>query len=98
MAVSLRSAPLDGARVRRSDRVVERVVDGELVLYDTARHRVHVMNPTAAWIWRLCDGGHSPAAVVSALVSRYSGVDRATVEADVGEILARFRVEGLLDE
>jgi hypothetical protein len=98
VAVSLRSTPLEAAEVRRSDRVVERVVDGELVLYDTTRHRVHVMNPTAAWIWRLCEGGHSPADIVSALVDRYPGADRATVEADVGEILARFQAEGLLDE
>ena len=33
----------------------------EASVYDWARAQVHALNPTAARVWRLCDGATSPA-------------------------------------
>ena len=39
----------------------------EASVYDWARAQVHALNPTAARVWRLCDGATSPEAIAEAL-------------------------------
>ena len=39
----------------------------EASVYDWARAQVHALNPTAAFVWRLCDGATSPAAIAAAV-------------------------------
>ncbi|MBM3459067.1 MAG: PqqD family protein, partial [Armatimonadetes bacterium] len=36
--------------------VVVQEVDGETLVYDMKRHRVHCLNRAAAALWRACDG------------------------------------------
>lgn len=79
----------------RAPGVVERVVDGELVLYDPARQRVHVLNPTAAFVWARCDGSHAEAEIVEALALQYPD-SRALIEVDVPSVLRGLQAEGLL--
>ena len=80
---------------RRAIRVADRLVDGELVLYDPDEQRLHVLNPTAGLIWRLCDGKHRESDLVATLADRYPR-DRSAIEEDVPRIIERFRTEGLL--
>ncbi len=40
----------------RQDRLVIQPLGDELLLYDTSRDRAHVLNGTAAMVWRLADG------------------------------------------
>ncbi len=40
----------------RSEEIVTRDVDGELLIYDRTRDRAHCLNETAAAVWNLCDG------------------------------------------
>ena len=49
----------------------------EASVYDWARARVHALNPTAARVWRLCDGVTSPGAIAAAL-----RVETGVLEAD----------------
>src|SRR6478735_3931353 len=39
----------------------------EVAVYDAARQRVHALNPTAARVWRQCDGATSPEEMAAAL-------------------------------
>ena len=39
----------------------------EASVYDWARAQVHALNPTAAFVWRQCDGATSPDAIAAAL-------------------------------
>ena len=80
---------------RRAMRIADRLVDGELVLYDPDEQRLHVLNPTAGLIWRLCDGKHQESDLVATLADRYPR-NRAAIEEDVPRIIERFRNEGLL--
>ncbi len=80
---------------RRADHLAERLVDGELVLYDPQRQRVHALNPTAAFVWRACNGQHDEKSIIAELSERYPE-SRQTIEADVTEVLELFRTEGLL--
>jgi hypothetical protein len=80
---------------RRAIRIADRLVDGELVLYDPDEQRLHVLNPTAGLIWRLCDGKHQESDLVDTLADRYPR-SRSAIEEDVPRIIERFRTEGLL--
>ena len=39
----------------------------EASVYDWARAQVHALNPTAARVWRQCDGATSPEAIAAGL-------------------------------
>jgi len=58
------SAPL--ARTDSNDVTVQAIYD-ELVIYDLRRHQAHSLNPTAALVWRWCDGATSPAEMAERL-------------------------------
>ena len=45
----------------RRDGLVIRELNGELLVYDLERHRAHCLNPTAALVFKQCDGRTSPA-------------------------------------
>ena len=79
----------------KADHLAERVVDGELVLYDPQRQYVHALNPTAAFVWRGCDGEHDVASIIAELAELYPG-SRQAIEEDVVEILKQFQASGLL--
>ncbi len=40
----------------RSEEIITKDIDGELLIYDRTRDRAHCLNETAAAIWKLCDG------------------------------------------
>jgi hypothetical protein len=40
----------------RSEGIIRKEVDGELLVYDLERNKAHCLNPTAALIWILCNG------------------------------------------
>ena len=54
----------------------------EASVYDWARVQVHALNPTAARVWRLCDGATSPAAIAAAL-HRETGIAEAEAVVDL---------------
>jgi hypothetical protein len=79
----------------RVEHVTERIVDGELVLYDPHRQFVHALNPTAAFVWRACDGDRDEAAIAAGLSQLYPESSEV-IERDVRETLDLFVSEGLL--
>ena len=40
----------------RTDQIVTKEIDGELLIYDCARDEAHCLNSSAAAVWKLCDG------------------------------------------
>ncbi|MHB1131350.1 MAG: PqqD family protein [Chloroflexota bacterium] len=91
----IRLRPRRAALPCRSPHVTERLVDGELVLYDPQRQRVHVLNATAALIWHLCDGRRDRTAIAASLSARFAA-RRETVTRDVSQILTALWAESLL--
>ena len=43
----------------RSEGIITKEVEGEVLIYDRARDRAHCLNESAAAIWKLCDGRRS---------------------------------------
>jgi hypothetical protein len=81
---------------RRRDAVVERLVEDSLVLYDLHHQRAHVLNTTAAHIWRLCDGTRTVAQVTLDTRVAYPDTSDAVVE-DVEQMIRLFAAERLLE-
>ena len=54
----------------------------EASVYDWARAHVHALNPTAACVWRQCDGVTSPDAIAAAL-HREMGIPEAAAVVDL---------------
>jgi Coenzyme PQQ synthesis protein D (PqqD) len=73
-----------------------RGVAGEVLVLDRAAHQVHQLNATAGFIWQHCDGRHTTAQIVDALVQAFE-VDADTAQAAVRTALRRFAELGLLD-
>ncbi len=69
-------------------------VDGETLVYDTRRNRVHCLSPAAARIWRACDGTRAAADLTAFLdpPAGSSGAAAALVE----ELLARLKKARLI--
>ena len=70
----------------------------EASVYDWARAKVHALNPTAARVWRQCDGATSPHAIAAALHVEM-GVPEAEAVVDLTlRHLARLHLLELPDE
>ena len=66
----------------------------EASVYDWARGQVHALNPTAACVWRQCDGATSPEAIAAVLRVE---LDIPEAEAVVNLTLARLARVHLLE-
>ncbi|HEV3470412.1 MAG TPA: PqqD family protein, partial [Pyrinomonadaceae bacterium] len=63
----------------RSEGLLVRELDGEVLVYDLERHRAVCLNPAAAFVWRRCDGRTDVAGLGRALVEE-SGAAAAPEE------------------
>jgi hypothetical protein len=83
---------------RRRSHVEERRAGEDLVLYDPAGGRLHVLNATAAAIWRLCDGS-LPAPAIAGRFSTDFRVDPGQDPPGDARLLLRSLFEaGLIEE
>ena len=76
----------------------ERQAGADLVLYDAAGGRLHVLNATAAAVWRMCDGSHAMPAIVGRIGSEFSVDTENSPESDVRALLRSFLEAGLIED
>lgn len=69
--------------------IIEYEIDDEVVLYEPRSEAVHMLNPTAAVVWWLCDGEHGIDGISQELAGLYE-LDPRDLRRDVGEILRGF--------
>lgn len=72
-------------------------VDGEGVLYDELRQRVHVLSPTATLVWSGIDGRTSLERIARDLSESF-GTDLEVVRSDVLELARDLLERGLITE
>lgn len=63
----------------RSEGIIVREFEGEVLVYDLERDKAHCLNPVAAQIWRCCDGRTTVREMSAAL----SHQERAPINEDV---------------
>ena len=73
-----------------------RLVDGEALLYDRESRAMHILNPTAARIWKWCDGKATRAEIIEKMAAVYAAsLDQ--ISRDVCKTLSSFQEMGLLE-
>jgi hypothetical protein len=72
----------------RRDGLLEETVGEELLLYDQESHTAHCLSPTAACVWRHCDGEHDLAELAELAGASESLVADALHELREKELLA----------
>jgi hypothetical protein len=81
--------------IRKED-VHARKLGEEWLLYDSEREKVHILNPTAEFVWRMCDGSHDIAAIKAKLHGLYDIHDEQQLDNDLRQILEEFDQLGML--
>ncbi len=79
----------------RREEIMERKVANEHMLYDAVGKMVHVVNESAYFIWKCCDGQHTVEDIVKE-ASSASGTSELIIRPDVEECMDIFREKGLL--
>lgn len=80
---------------RRIDGLDRNEIEDGYFISDTARGKVHFLNPTAAAVFELCDGEHDAEAIAAALAAAFGLA--TPPNADVETCLASLRDEGLIE-
>ncbi|MDH7487840.1 MAG: PqqD family protein [Anaerolineae bacterium] len=82
---------------RQSQHLLVTQAGDEIVLHDPRSETVHVLNPTAALVWNLCDGRHTLEDAEQAIRARFAVPSDRDVLADVRDLLAALTERGLLE-
>jgi hypothetical protein len=82
-------------RIEISDEVLFQEVSGETVLLDLDSEQYFGLDAVGTRVWQLIGAGVTADAVVDTLLGEYE-VERATLAADVDELLARLADAGLI--
>jgi hypothetical protein len=70
----------------------------EVLIYDTERHKAHCLNPTAAFVWKNCDGQTSVAEIARRLETSLSTiVDEDVVWYALGQLERDHLLEGKIN-
>ena len=83
--------------IRNSDILLQEAGE-ETLLYSPEGRAVHVLNPTARFVWDRCDGQHSVGDLAQALREQFSVAPVHDLEGDVRRTLETFAEKRLLLE
>jgi hypothetical protein len=81
--------------IKKED-VHARKLGDEWLLYDSDGEKLHILNPTAEYVWRLCDGNHDIEAIKAKMCETYDIRDHQKLDNDLREILEKFNQIGVL--
>jgi hypothetical protein len=79
----------------REDVVFRRLGD-EFAILDPDGQVIHVLNPTAAAVWVLCDGTQDLPAIAREVAAAFGTAADAALQADVAGAVSAFAERGLL--
>lgn len=89
---------MNSTKPNRQPGILARDIGGETLLYSAEKKAIHILNPTARFIWQLCDGRHAVADIAVALQTNFSVAPDRDVTDDVRRTLAVFADKGLLQQ
>lgn len=77
-------------------KILEKEIDSELMLYDSERDEVHVLNATARRIYEMSREGRSPAEIEQTIRAGFGPGMQQAVHKDVQECIEDLSRKGLL--
>ena len=72
-------------------------VEKELMLHDSAAQKVYALNPSAAFVWNLCDGTHTIEQMIAAAETQFGNTTQVDISQDVHQTIDWFNEYGLLE-
>ena len=87
---------MDSAKLLQKKRIQSRKVGDEWILYDPENESVHVINSTAEFVWRLCDGSNTLGDIEKQMHESFQVPEGSDVKKALHEIVQRFTKLGLL--
>lgn len=84
------------AKPQRSPAATHQVVGGEAIIINIDTGAYYSLNDTGTMFWELLDGQRTIADCARTIAARYEVDDTALVEADLLELAAEFKAEGLI--
>lgn len=87
---------MDTKKPLKKDGVLERQTGDEWVLYDSDDKSVHVVNATAEFVWRLCDGSHTLGDIAKKMNDAFLVPEGTDVEKALDKIITTFSDLGIL--
>lgn len=95
MSLPGKSVGLDGVLPQRRE-LPFRSVGKEIMVRDPDNGQVHFLNPTAALIWKCCDGASSLAQCQARLRDVFAIPEEINLEADICETIADLKEQKLI--
>lgn len=83
-------------RPSRAPGLEERMAGSDLVLYDAAVGRLHVLNLTAAAVWRLCDGSKTVDDILQQVGVEFTFSTGDQPRSDIQGLLGNLKDQGLI--
>ncbi|MBV7328934.1 PqqD family protein [Chloroflexi bacterium TSY] len=72
----------------RNPEILVQELGEETLLFDTNGKVIHILNPSAQYIWHLCDGEHALDEIEQAMRNRFEIKTKYDVAADIQRTLA----------
>jgi len=81
---------------KRRDDLLAQESGEEVMLYDSIADEMHILNPTAQFIWARCDGLHSIEQIADELRIAFAVAPEVNVQNDIVQTLNQFNTKSLL--
>ncbi len=88
---------MDSIKPLRKKGILSHRVGDEWILYDTERGAVHVINSTAEFVWRLCDGSRTLSDIEEYVRDTVHIPQGDTVRKNLDDIIQIFAHLGILN-
>jgi hypothetical protein len=85
----------DLTKAIRKPGILVQDLGGELLLYNAEEKMMHILNPTARYIWELCNGNQSIEAMEETIKASFSVPGGHDVVGDIRQTLEVFASKGL---
>ena len=80
----------------RKNGISTRRIGDEWMLYNSEKGDIHVINSTAEFVWRMCDGSRSISEIIHQVRDDYELSDEINIKKDIEDIIQIFWELGVL--
>ena len=80
----------------RKNGILTRRIGDEWMLYNSEKGDIHVINSTAEFVWRMCDGSRSISEIIHQVRDDYELSDEINIKKDIEDIIQIFWELGVL--
>ncbi len=81
---------------KKRDDIATQELGDEVMLYDSVQEQIHVLNHTAYFIWKLCDGSNTLLDIKKKMNSQFTEISDSEIIKDIKSAINDFEQKKLL--